>query len=430
MALDPEELKRQRQLRRQQREKKQQQFRRLMVRLGIAGAVLLLCGGLIFSLSSRNPEKPSAEDSGTDLPVTNVQTQQETENPSETKAPTTVIHLTAAGDLNINDGVVASGNPQYDYTETFMDVAHLFADADIAVVNLEGNLSGTPYGTETRSAPQELARALGNAGVDFVQLANSYAINHGISGLRQTINSVREAGMEPLGVYADEGEFKDGKGYVIREIDGISVALVAFTKGMDGMALPAGSENCVNVLYKDYDSTYQNVDTQKITGILETVAKEEPDITIAFLHWGSEFNNTISKSQEQIVKLFQGQGVDAIIGTHSHYVQKMEYDPETGNFVAYSLGDFFGDAQRAGTEYAVMLDLEITKDNIAGQTKITNYSYTPIFTVTEKKAPVGVVRIEQAMEAYQNQHISRVSQENYADMQYAMERIPARIAGE
>lgn len=430
MALDPEELKRQRQLRQQQREKKQRQFRRLMVRLGIAGVVLLTCGILVFSLSRKNTDKTSTENTEDTPPATQSQSQPETEASTRTQEPTTVIHLAAAGDLNISDGVVNAGTQQSDYTETFIDVAHLFADADIAVVNLEGSLAGEPYGTETRSAPQELVRALGDAGVDYIQLANSYAINHGISGLRQTINGVREAGMEPLGVYGDEEAFRAGKGYVIQEVNGVSVALVAFTKGMDGMALPAGSENCVNVLYKDYDSTYQNVDTQKITGILESVAKEEPDITITFLHWGSEYNNTISKSQEEIVRLLQGQGVDAIIGTHSHYVQKMEYDPEKGTFVAYSLGDFFGEAERAGTEYAVLLDLEITKDNLTGQTKITNYSYTPTFTATQKNAPVQVVRIEQAMEAYENKHIDRVSQENYASMQYALERITARVAGE
>lgn len=429
MALDPEELKRQRQLRKQQREIQRRRFRRLMIRLCVAGAVLLLCGVLIFILSRKNSGKPNAEDTQPMASTGQTDAEETQETPAETE-PATVIHLAAAGDLNINDGVVASGNPQHDYTKTFLDVAHLLADADLSVVNLEGNLYGSPYGTSTRSAPQELVEALGNAGVDFIQLANSYSINQGISGLGQTINGVRAAGMEPLGVYADEAAYKAGKGYTIRNVNGITVALVAFTKGMDGMALPAGSENCVNVLYEDYDSTYQTVDTKRITKILSAVAEEEPDITIALLHWGSEFNDTISTSQTQIVKLMQEQGVDAIIGTHSHYVQKMEYNPETGSFVAYSLGDFFGDAERSGTEYSVILDLEITRDNVTGQTRITNYSYTPIFTVTRNNAPVQVVRIEQAMEAYRNNYIDRVPQNNYAAMEYALTRIEARVKGE
>ena len=210
----------------------------------------------------------------------------------------------------------------------------------------------------------------------------------------------------------------------------MKIAFVAFTKGMDGMALPPGSENCVNVLYSDYDSVYQDVDREKITAILNAVNKEKPDITIALLHWGSEFNNTVSESQETIVNLLQSNGVDAIIGTHSHYVQQMTFDAEKGRFVAYSLGDFFSNAQRAGSEYSVVLDLEITKDNRTGKAKITGYSYTPIFTVSEAEKPLKVVRIREAMAAYESGYYQKVSQETYDKMVYAMSRIEARIAGE
>jgi len=145
------------------------------------------------------------------------------------------------------------------------------------------------------------------------------------------------------------------------------------------------------------------------------------------VHWGSEFNNTISESQERIRKLMQEKGVDAIIGTHSHYVQKMQFDPEAGTFVAYSMGDFLGDAQRAGSEYSVILELEITKDNATGETKITGYDYVPIFTVAEEGKPLRVVRIREAMKAYEDGFIDRISKETYDAMAYALERIEARI---
>jgi len=298
------------------------------------------------------------------------------------------------------------------------------------VVNLEGNLCGAPYGSGSASAPQGLAEALGDAGVDLIQLANSYSINQGISGLATTINNVRAAGMEPLGVYADQAAYKAGKGYTIRTVQGIKIAFVAFTKGMDGMALPPGSENCVNVLYTDYESTYQTIDTEGITAVLAAAAQENPDITVAMLHWGSEHNDTISKSQESIVALLQENGVDAIIGTHSHYLQKMELNEETGNFVAYSLGDFTGDCEKAGSEYSVILDLEITKDRKSGETTISGFSYTPIYTVAEGKEPQRVVRIRQAMEAYEESFLGSVSQATYDGMTYALTRIEERIAGE
>lgn len=356
------------------------------------------------------------------------QTLTTSQSPEAVPEDATVIHLVAAGDVNITDAVVASGGEGYDYTDTLLDVAHLLAEGDITVVNFEGNLCGSPYGSTSRSAPQSLAEALSRAGVDLVQLANSYSINQGISGLQATIQGVKDAGMEPLGVYADERAYKAGKGYTIKDVEGVRIAFVAFTKGMDGMTLPKGSENCVNVLYSDYDSTYQDLDRSKINSVLDAVEEEKPDLTVVMLHWGSEYNDTISSTQKSIVSLLQERGVDAIIGTHPHYVQQMTYDPETGNFVAYSLGDLLSDGQRSGTEYSVVLKLEITKS--AEGTKITSYSYTPIFTVAERGTTLRSVRIKEAMLAYESDYLERVKDTTYEDMAYALTRIEARINGE
>ena len=415
-SLDMEELNKRRVERHLRRQKMNAQKKRKKTIAMIAVCLVLIALGIGIFFLLRMEEK-AAEDPG-----------HVTQSGDVAGEDATVIHLVAAGDVNVSDAIVASGGADYDYTDTFIDVAHLLAEGDITVVNLEGNLCGSPYGTNSHSAPQALADMLGRSGVDLVQLANSYSINQGISGLQTTIQGVRDAGMEPLGVYGDERAWKAGKGYTIREVEGIKIAFVAFTKGMDGMTLPQGSEHCVNVLYTDYDSTYQNVNTKAINEIMDAVDGEKPDLTVAMLHWGSEYNDTISKSQNSIVSLLQERGVDAIIGTHPHYVQKMTYDPESGNFVAYSLGDLISDGKRSGTEYSVILNLEITKQ--AGSTKITGYTYTPIFTVAEQGNTLRTVRIAESMDAYDSNYLKRVGESTYNAMIYALQRIEARIKGE
>jgi len=342
----------------------------------------------------------------------------------------TVIHLSAGGDLNITDDVVDAAGSNGNFQNAFMDVLPLLSDADLAILNFEGNFYGEPYGSESRSAPASLAKALAAAGVDLLQLANSCSITGGIAGLVSTVDTVEHSGLIPLGAYRNPEEAKKEKGFTLMEVQGIRVAFVAFTKGMDGMALPAGSEGCVNLLYKDYDSTYQQVDTAGITKVMKNVKAARPDIVVAMLHWGSEFNDAISKSQEQIKKLLQENGADVIIGTHPHYVQKLEFDPENGTFVAYSLGDFFGDATRAGSEYSIILDLEITKNHQTGETKVTNYSYTPIFTVRQEFRDLRVMRIKETMAAYENNYMDRVPESVYKAMEYALKRIEARVKGE
>lgn len=426
MAFNMDELHRRKAQREQQRQERLRQQKKLISRLIIAGVVLAAVAVLILVISRGAPDSANEQTTASTAP------QQSTEQTAETtQPPVTVVSFTAVGDLNVTEKVVASGGPSYDYTNTFMDVVPVLSGADLTVVNLEGSLCGAPYGTKDRSsAPQTMMTALANAGVDLVQTANSYAIKNGVSGLGMTLANIRAAGLQSVGAYANQEEYEKAGGYTICNVDGVKLAVVAFTKGMDGMALPAGSENCVNLLYTDYASSYHQVDTEGITALLRRVEKEKPDVTIALVHWGSEYNDTHSDSQAQIRKLLLEQGVDAILGTHPHYVQELEYDPANGTLVAYSLGDFISDAERSGTEYSIAVHLEITKDNTAGTAKITGYSYTPLFTAVQTDGTVRVVRLEPAIEAYKAGYIGRVTQEAYAGMEYALGRIQARVSPE
>lgn len=340
----------------------------------------------------------------------------------------TIIELAFAGDLNITDKVVAAGatGNGYDYADVFRDVLPLLAGADQTVLNLEGNLCGEPYGSETASAPTELLKALSDAGVDLLQVANSCTIRNGLLGLSDTLNNIRKAGMEPLGAYASPQEFEQKRGFVLRNVQGVKVAFVAFTKGMDNIALPAGQEDCVNLLYTDYTSTYQEVDTEGITEILRSIEAEKPDLTVALLHWGSEFNAQISSSQTKIVKLMKSEGVDAIIGTHSHCLQEIEFDQEKGTFVAYSLGDFWGDAERTTSAYSAVLKLQIAKNDQTGATRVAGFTYEPIYTYT-RESESGVftqlLRIHPAIEEYEANGLSAVPENVYNAMKSAVFKI-------
>lgn len=430
MPLHDDEMNMRREKREAQRRKQQAEAKRLRITLILAAVVLVLCTAGIVFLTSRSDSSQTtvaAETRPTQKPT------QATEPATRAQKSTkTTIHIKAAGDLNVTNTVINAGVAVggYNYTRAFMDVASTLSDADLTVLNLEGNICGEPYGSDTTSAPRELLEGLRNAGVDLVQMANSCTINNGLIGLTSTLQTIRAAGLEPVGAFASESEFQQSKGYTITEAQGVKVAFVAFTKGLGGRGLPAGNDNLVNILYEDYASTYDKIDRTRITSVLKAVEAEKPDITIALLHWGSEYNDDISDTQKSIVNLMKKQGVDVIIGTHPHTVQAIEYDELAGTLVAYSLGDFFGDASRGGTNYSIILDLEITKDSGTGTTKVTNYSYTPIYTVSEAESADGyrrVVRIDKTVEAWEENYLDKVSQSAKESMVYALDRIKARI---
>ena len=413
------------------RKKREAESRRLKRNLFLAAVALILCGVAIYNLT---------QEVKTSLSDGEPQVQETTEAPTEEskattpilKDPITTIHIKAAGDLNVTDNAVNAGVSVggFDFGPVFKDVASILSDADLTVMNFEGNIYGEPYGTQSTSAPIELLQALRNCGVDLLQMANSCAINNGMNGLTATLNAIRSVGIEPLGAYASQTELKTSKGYTITEVQGIKVAFVAFTKGLGGRGMPAGNEDLVNLLYTDYSTTYQEIDRERIQTILKNVATEKPDITIALLHWGSEYNDDISKTQNSIVSLMQKQGVDVIIGTHPHTLQPIVFDESKGTLVAYSLGDFFGDAERGATNYSIILDIEITHDANAGTTKVTGYSYDPIYTVKETECvdqERRVVRIGKAIEAYQENYLDSITKTCKEAMEYALTRIEDRI---
>ena len=417
--------------RKQARYAKKAKQRRRNRRLVLAALVLALAAaaGWFFLNGGEEPGETTPPPVQTTAPA-------ET-SPAETEPPkpqtgTTVIHIAAAGDLNVTDYVLenAAHENGYDFSQAFLDVAPILSAADLTLLNFEGNLSGGSYGYATGAAPLELPKALKSIGVDAVQTANSAAIRQGVSGLVSTLEAFEHVGLTALGTYANSEDFRQRGGYEIIQVEGIRIALVAFTKGMDNLGLPAGSEDCVNILYKDYSSDYKQVDTDRIARVLRNVSEEQPDLTIAMVHWGSEYNDEISKSQDKIRKQLQEGGVDIILGTHPHLVQRVDHDPIAKTLVAWSLGDFFGDGVMAGTNYSIILNMEVTRDNATGEVFLSDWEYIPIYTLKPEQSVIGghrVVRIREAMERYEAEFVGRITDEAYSSMEKALKRIDERV---
>ena len=125
----------------------------------------------------------------------------------------------------------------------------------------------------------------------------------------------------------------------------------------------------------------------------------QPDVIVAMLHWGSESDSAVTDSQKKIKNLLFENGVDAIIGSHSHIVGPMEEEQVTTVdgvekmcFVAYSLGNFFSamdDSYAKNCRESVVLNLSFTKNGQTGATQLSGVNYTPIYLMDhgEGKSP-------------------------------------------
>jgi poly-gamma-glutamate synthesis protein (capsule biosynthesis protein) len=382
-----EEMLEARRLKRLEMKRKRKIQQRIII--GALALILILVVALIVkgcsdSNTPDNPDDEIIDQQEPDVPEV-------PDEPVDPPKPDTKVTISAVGDIMIYDELIADAKQDdgtYNFEDCFKAISGFTSQANFTVGNLELNFLGGPdyKGKATWNAPEVLAENLKSIGFDILQTANTYSINNGINGLTNTIKFLKAAGIDPLGTYIDKAEKADGGGVLIKEMNGIKIAFVAFTKGCNGYTLPTGSEYCVDLLYTDYNKNYSNINQTAIQERLDAAKRQQPDVIVAMLHWGAEYETETSASQEEITNLMLKNGVDVILGSHSHVVGPMEtrtvetVDGETKEcFVAYSLGNFFSYMSKDHTMVSTILNLEFTKNGETGKTTISKADYLPVY---------------------------------------------------
>lgn len=344
--------------------------RRLKRRLIPVLIVAALLGGLIFLLSRCNANT-------------------EPEQPEETEAAPADASATlvAAGDIRFNAQMLAglSGPDGFDFTDCFSSLTGAVAAGDLSIVNIEGNFCGAPYGGDNASYPESLLTALHQCGFNVVQTANSYSIANGLSGLVGTKQAIEAAGMEALGTFESAEDREESGGVLIKDVNGIRIALIGLTKGTNGLHLPEGAEYCVNLMYEDYDTTYSRIDKAGMRKLVDQAKSYAPDAIVCMVHWGSENTTEVSDAQLEIAEYLLDLGVDVIIGTHSHLVGPID-GPSTAavvgtrdrGLIAYSLGDLISSSEKESTHVGCLLS--VTFEKTEGKTVIADIQYFPTYS--------------------------------------------------
>ena len=356
--------------------------------------------------------------------------EEETEVPSTLAPGSSVVTLNFVGDISLDETMLQSfqKGTEYDFTPLLQRVIPRLASADLTIGNLEGNVSQTgTVGDHTY--PPALLRDLYEAGFDILQTSNSYSIQNGIAGLVETKQAIQNAGMEALGTWVSE-EDRTENHILIREVNGMRIAFLAFTKGMNNLRLPTGTDYCVDLLYSDYDTNYSKIARADISSAVEEARLWQPDLIVAMLHWGSEYDKEIADSQKEIAKLLFENGVNLIVGSHSHFVGPMELKNKNitysgGNLIAYSLGDFVSTADTSTARNGCVLSVTVCKDEDG--IRITDLRYSPTYSA----APTDDLGTESyevldtldAISFYKNGYYDRVSDKLYEKLVSAVEKM-------
>lgn len=351
-----------------------------------------------------------------------------------------IVNLSAVGDLSLTDEMLADARKadgSYDFSALFQGIAADLSGADVVFGNFEGTFAGAPYGEQSASYPDSFAEALRAVGFSVIQTANSYSVYNGMNGLESTLRVLRGAGVQTVGTYASEKE-KAQQQAVLVEVNGIRIAFIALTKGMDGMSLPEGEEYRVDLLYSDYSSSYSKIDYASLDKAVASAKALRPDFIVAGLHWGSENNDAILPTQEKIANYLISADVDVILGSHSHRVAKVETRSVTVNgrektaVIAYGLGDFCR-VEENGVTLSAIVHIRLRKHRESGTTDIGLVRYTAAAAVDRGEAVLPRYRIVNARSAvalYEGNYFDAVRKEVYDALVPALKRFDATLPPE
>jgi len=248
----------------------------------------------------------------------------------------------------------------YGYDSCFKYVRDLVSSYDISIANLEVTLGGPPYtGYPQFSAPDNIAVALKNTGFDVLSTANNHSCDRGRRGIERTIRILDSLEIQHTGTFKNATERESNYPMIIKK-NGIKVALLNYTYGTNGIAVP--EQGMVNL-----------IDTTLIAADLQRAKDSLVDKIIVSTHWGDEYQSHPNQWQEQIATFCFAKGADIVIGSHPHVVQKMEryhYPDSNGREVmlVYSLGNYISNQRARLKDGGASIGFVLKKKN--GKTEI------------------------------------------------------------
>lgn len=346
--------------------------------------------------------------------------------PVEEKKDTT-IKLCVIGDImchNTQFKDALNSSNTYDFSYVFSEIEPYFKNNDLNIGNLETTFAGSSRaysGYPTFNAPEALATDLKELGINVLSTANNHCMDTGYKGLVNTLDTLDSKGLEHMGTYRTEEE---SNSILIKDINGIKIAFLSYTYGTNGIPVPSNKSFSVNLINKE-----------KILEDIQKAKDNNVDLICTNMHWGVEYLDSPNSEQKELANFLFVNGVDIILGSHPHVLEKMEKVNVTTTdgknkdcFVIYSLGNFVSGQVKTNTRTSIILNLSITKktdDSIS----IDTVNYIPIYCYTSGKSKgYKIIDIKKEIENYENGKSNYITSSNYEFFKKELSRVQKVLA--
>lgn len=231
---------------------------------------------------------------------------------------------------DVEDGAQQYG---YDYSLALFQQPP-FTDADAIVVNFESPIPAdhrpTPHLGMRFSVATSAVPALRSAGITHAGLANNHTADYGMTGLTHTRSQLTAGDVQPFG---DPVAVSTSSVAMLDTVQG-PVAIVAI------------------------QAVTTTPDMATVRTLLDSLPENLAGV-VAYVHWGNEYQENASVTQQALAADLAAAGVDIVIGHHPHVVQNISQIDTVP--VIYSLGNtvfdqYFSTAVQTG----LMATLEFT----------------------------------------------------------------------
>lgn len=265
------------------------------------------------------------------------------------------ITLTFAGDVTLGseewlreeDYSFVSFQREHGDAYFFEKVKPLFERDDLTVVNLEGVLSDSSEGENTKKTyrfrgPSSFAKILTCGDIEMVNLANNHTMDYGERGYADTQKALDAEGIAHFG----------GREVSFFEKDGVKLAFL-------GLSYTEATRAEKKWMEKE----------------IARLKREEGVSAVIFTyHGGQEYGEARTEKQAEMARLAVDAGADLVIMHHAHVVQGMSVLDNRS--VCYSLGNFcFGGNKnvRAMESLVVVAELTFSEEGVYMGQQLTLY---------------------------------------------------------
>jgi len=387
---------------RRRQERKRRQIRQACIGIGLFLAICLLGTIIIKALPDREASGTLAGNTQGDMVQNGTGEGKESEQGTADS-----MQIVMIGDMLMHEKILKSGKLDtggYNFDHLFTNVKDFVAAADLAIVNQETIIGGSAFGYTgypSFNTPSELVDAEVKAGFDVLLFATNHAYDKGAKGVRNCMEYL-ESTHPDLGYVGINQSAEDRENIYTYEANGITVAILNYTYGHNGVKLP-----------KDLKYLINELDEEKIRSDIRK-AEEIADFTIVCPHWGTEFKHTIDAKQEAWTNIFLEEGVDLVLGTHPHVVEPVEWvTHENGHkmLVYYSLGNFINGTDSSGhgvTDRMIgaMADILLERNAETGNVEIKQYDAHPVVCHIAEKTEYTVYFLKDYTEELAKQNLA------------------------